>query len=193
MQRVAGILGADQVRERHGDALGRREAVFAVENHAVAAIEQQHGSAGALVIALVHAQVGIVQLEGQPGPIAAHGVEEGGPDVQVDGVAEFIGLGGCRGFYASGQVARVMPPQAALSQRAHQVFERAEAQKIDGLVRDFKTHARLLVTACAPARGSLTRLRHHGRLLGNEAFLGQALGQAVQESFQFFPPLGIVH
>src|SRR5207248_1372488 len=39
VQRIAGILRADQMRESHGYALGRRKAVFAVENHAVAAVE----------------------------------------------------------------------------------------------------------------------------------------------------------
>ena len=40
VQRVAGKLRADQVRERHGDALRWRKAVFAVEDHRVRAVEQ---------------------------------------------------------------------------------------------------------------------------------------------------------
>ena len=60
MQRVAGILRPDQVRERERDALGRREAVLAVEDHAVAAVEHDHRGAGALILALRDHEVGIV-------------------------------------------------------------------------------------------------------------------------------------
>src|SRR5262249_9740308 len=35
---VAGILRSDEMRERHGDAFGGSETVFAVENHAMAAV-----------------------------------------------------------------------------------------------------------------------------------------------------------
>ena len=36
---VAGELGADEVRESHGDAFGRGKAVFTVEDHGVGAVE----------------------------------------------------------------------------------------------------------------------------------------------------------
>src|SRR5579862_8427645 len=36
---VSGELGADQMRERHGNALGRSETVFAVKNHGMGAVE----------------------------------------------------------------------------------------------------------------------------------------------------------
>ena len=39
---VAGILRSNEMRERHGHTLSGREAIFAVENHAVAAIQHQH-------------------------------------------------------------------------------------------------------------------------------------------------------
>ena len=39
---VAGELGADQVGERERHLLGRREAVLAVEDHRVRAVEHQH-------------------------------------------------------------------------------------------------------------------------------------------------------
>ena len=54
---VAGELGADEVRERHRDALGRSEAVFAVEDHRVGAVEQDYRCAGGLVVGLVDVEV----------------------------------------------------------------------------------------------------------------------------------------
>jgi hypothetical protein len=62
-QAVAGILRADQVRQRQRHLLGRREAILAVQDHAVAAIQHQHRGAGALIFGLVHVQVGIFQIE----------------------------------------------------------------------------------------------------------------------------------
>ena len=59
---VAGELGADEVRERHGDALGGREAVFAVEDHRVRAVEQDDGGAGGLVVGLVDVEVGVLDV-----------------------------------------------------------------------------------------------------------------------------------
>jgi len=39
--------------EGHGYALGRSEAIFTVEDHAVAAIEQDDRGAGAVILTLV--------------------------------------------------------------------------------------------------------------------------------------------
>ena len=64
-ERVAGILRADEMRERHGDVLGRREAVFAVKDHGVRAVEHDDGRAGALILALVHLQVAVLDVERQ--------------------------------------------------------------------------------------------------------------------------------
>jgi hypothetical protein len=60
---VAGILRADEVRERHGDALGRREAVFAVQDHRVRAVEQDDRGAGRLVVGLLDVQVGVLDVQ----------------------------------------------------------------------------------------------------------------------------------
>ena len=39
VERVAGELGADEVREGHGDAFGWGEAIFAIEDHGMGAVE----------------------------------------------------------------------------------------------------------------------------------------------------------
>ncbi len=57
LQRVARILVLDQLRERQRDALGRREAILAVQDHAVAAVEHQDRRARALILALHDHQI----------------------------------------------------------------------------------------------------------------------------------------
>ena len=63
LQRIAGILQADQIGEREGHALGGREPILAVENHAVAAVEHEDRRAGALVLALGDHQVLVVDVD----------------------------------------------------------------------------------------------------------------------------------
>lgn len=81
---VAGILRSNEMGEGHGDALGGREAVLAVKNHAVAAIEKDDGGAGAVVFALMDHEVGIGHFDGDFCAFAADGVEERGADVHVE-------------------------------------------------------------------------------------------------------------
>jgi hypothetical protein len=63
VERVAGILRADEMRERHGDFFRRREAVLAIQNHGVRAIEHDHGGAGALILALMHVEIVVFEIE----------------------------------------------------------------------------------------------------------------------------------
>src|SRR5260370_24500274 len=78
------------MRKGHGHALGGSETVFAIENHAVAAIEQNHGGAGAVVFALVDHQFGVSNLDGDFHAVAADGGEERFAYVQTQRGAEFV-------------------------------------------------------------------------------------------------------
>ena len=89
-QRVPGILCANEMRERHGHALRGRESVFAVKNHAMAAIEKHDGCAGALVFALMNHQIGIVQFDRYFCALASHGIEERLAHVEVQGIAKLV-------------------------------------------------------------------------------------------------------
>ncbi len=138
---VAGILRADEMRECHGDALCRREAVFAVQDHGVRAVEQDDGGAGGLVVGLLDVEVGVLEVEnaGVVGrPFASEDGVEGLGDIEVEGVAEFVGLGGAVGFDAGGLVERVMAAEGGFAERAEEVAQGFEAEEVHRLVGDFK-------------------------------------------------------
>ena len=187
MQRIARILRANQVGERQRHALGGGEAILAIENHAVAAIEHQHGGAGALILALVHHQVGIIEFDRQAGAVALHGVKERGADVHIQRVAKLIRTRTAPGFDAGSKVARVMPSEAALAERCQQVFERLEAEKIERLVGDLKPRLDFRPFHSCLAAGCFRRRRRHPRrlLLRDVAFFLHALDDLVDEVLEF--------
>ena len=113
---VARELGADEVREGHGYALGRGEAVFPVENHGVGAVEKHHRGAGGLVVGLVDVDVGVKDIErgvffafdGSGQTFPGEDAGQGGGDVEVESVAELVELAAAVGFDAGGFVASVV-------------------------------------------------------------------------------------
>jgi hypothetical protein len=66
LERVAGILRLDQLRQGERHPFGRRESILAVEDHAVAAIEHQHGRARALIFPLHDHQVFVGHVNPAP-------------------------------------------------------------------------------------------------------------------------------
>ena len=79
------------MRQGHRDALGRSEAIFAVKNHAVTAIEKKNGGARTLVFALMDGEVAVLEIDGNFDAVAANGVGERLANVEIENVAEFIG------------------------------------------------------------------------------------------------------
>src|SRR5207249_2083169 len=159
------------------------EAVFAIENHAVAAIEKDHRGAGTVVFALMHHQVRVGHFDGNFRAFTADSVEERGTNVHVERVAEFIGARDAAGFDSGGKVAGVVAAKAAAAKRAEQVLQSLEAQKIDGLIGDFKARFGLAVLRLAEpaARGGVWRRRDLRRLLRiNEAFVAEALDELFE-------------
>ena len=114
-QRIARILGADQVRERHRNFLCRGEAVFSVKNHGVRAVEHEHGRAGRLIFALMHLQVGIFDIQRELHTLALNGAGERGSDVEIERVAEFVLSRCAAGLNAGRHVAGVVTSKARFS------------------------------------------------------------------------------
>ena len=137
-QAVARILRANQMRQRHRHPLGRREPVFAIENHAVAAIEHQHGRAGTLVFALMDVQIGIFQIDRHLDALTPDRREQRLADIEVQRVAELILLRRAGRFDSGRQIARIVAPETRFSQRAEQIFQRLEAEEIERFVGDFE-------------------------------------------------------
>ncbi len=143
---VARELGADEVGEGHGDTLGGGEAVFAVEDHGVGAVEQDDGGAGGGVVGLVDVDVGVVDVEGgvlfafDGGGEAFAGEDggEGGGDVEVEGVAELVELGGAVGFDAGGFVAGVVAAEVGFAEGAEEFAESFVAEEVHAFVGDFE-------------------------------------------------------
>ena len=154
LQRVAGILRLDQLRERQRDALGRREAILAVEDHAVAAVEHQHGRARALILALHDHQI-LVRRRGSVREPACWGSAAGAASarsrasrwtafssvlaaIEIQRVAELVRLRRAGRLDAGRLLARVVAAVAALAERAEQIAQRAVAEKIERLVGDLE-------------------------------------------------------
>jgi len=143
---VAGELGADEMREGHGDALGGSKAVFAVEDHRVGAVEQNDGGAGGLVVGLVDVEVGVLDVErgvlfafdGGVDAFAGEDAGEGCGDVEVEGVAELVEFAGAVGFDAGGFVAGVVTAEVGFAERAEEVAEGFVAEEVHGFVGDFE-------------------------------------------------------
>ena len=157
----------------------------------MAAVEHDHGGARALVVALRHHQVGVVDVD--PGAAACrlppravdvqplHGVEDGAARVDVERVAELVGLGRGNRLDAGAQVPRVVQPRAAAAHRAEQIAQRAVAQEVQRLVGDLELHAAgVLADAAAGARAPLA-LGLEVRRAGDEAALHHAVDDLLDE------------
>ena len=81
--------------------------------------------------------------------LAADGGKQRLADIQVQRVAEFVLLRGAGGFDAGGQIARVVAAEAGFAERAEQVLERLESQKIERFVGDFELDLAVLAVARA--------------------------------------------
>jgi hypothetical protein len=176
---VARVLRADEVAEGEGDLLGGREAVLAVQDHAVRAVQHHDRRAGGLVFGLVDEQVLVVHVERDLQPLARERGEQGAADVEVQGVAELVFLRGAGGLDAGGEVARVVAPEGRLAQRAQKVAQRLVAQEVDALLRELELDGRPRGTEAAAALGGIAEGLALGH--GEIALAHEALHDLVQE------------
>ena len=102
------------------------------------AVEQEHGGAGRLVLALVYLEVGILNVQRQFRALALNGTGERGGDVEIKRIAKFIEPRGAAGFDASGKITRVVASEALFPQSSHQIAQGLVTEKVQTLVRDFE-------------------------------------------------------
>ena len=118
LERIAGELGLDQVSERQRHFLGRGEAVLPVEDHRVGAVQQQHRGAGGAVLRLLDHEIAVFQVDRHPDPFPGQGVPQGRGHVQVEGIAELVGLAGPLDLDPGGEIAGLMGAQAGFADAA---------------------------------------------------------------------------
>ena len=88
---VSGVLLADQGEQRQGDLFGRRPVVE--QPHGTALVQQYDGGGARHVFSAVDLKVVRTQLDRHLRPAADDGVFHRGLEVQLQRVAEFVGLG----------------------------------------------------------------------------------------------------
>ena len=156
VERVAGELRADQVRERERDLLGRREAVLAVQDHRVRAVEHQHRRAARAVLGLAHHQVAVVEVDRHVEvAVARERVLERRVDVEVQRVAELVRLAPAVGLDAGGEVRRCRGCRSSTCRASRAgCRERPVAEEVDALLGEVELH--VAAAACARPPGPVT-------------------------------------
>ena len=208
------------MRQRQRDALGGREAILAVEDHAVAAVEHDDRGAGALVLALRDHQIGVVDVDdrrhsgsGHSGSFAPDlGSRCPDPEsrdrpsacrrctalrivaarIEIHRVAELVRLRRRDRFDAGRQVPRVVAAGAAAADRAEQIAQRTVAEKVERLVGDLELHrSGVLADAAARAAAMLAFLLEIGRA-GDEPLFHHPLDDLLDQILELLPRLLLV-
>ena len=110
-----------------------------------------------------------------------HGVEDRAARIDVQRVAELVGLGRGHRLDAGAEVARVVAAGAAAADRAEQIAQRAVAEEVERLVGDLEVHrAGVLADAAAGAAPVLALGLEVGRA-GDEALLHHALDDLLDQ------------
>ncbi len=127
----------------------------------------------------MHLQIAVLNVQRQAQALALNRVGKRRRDVEIDRVAELVGLGGAAGFNAGRRIARVVASEAGFAQRSQQIAQGAKAQKVEALVGDFEARLRLRVADLATrGRGS----RGIVRLIdGDVVFLLHALDELLDQ------------
>ena len=86
----------------------------------------------------MHLQIGVFNVERKREPFALNRTRKGRGDVEVQSVAKLVGLGRSAGFDAGREITRVMPSKARLAERAQQISQRLESEKVETLVGNLK-------------------------------------------------------
>ena len=118
-------------------------------------------------------------LSGRAEAFALDGAGKRGRNVEVECVAELVGLGRPAGFDAGGEVAGVVASEAGFAERAEQVAQRFEAEEVEALVGDFEFGLLLVFADLSAGAGRARGIRW--LVDGNVVFLLHALDQLFDE------------
>src|SRR6185503_19889014 len=108
-----------------------------------------------LVLGLVDEQVGVVDVERHLQPLARHRGEERAADVEVQGVAKLVWLGGTRGLDSRGEVARIVAAERGLAQAAQEVAQRLVAEEVDALLGQLELDGAPRLSPAAASLGGI--------------------------------------
>ena len=75
-------------------------------------VEHQHGRARRLILALMHLEIAIFNVQWDLKPFPLNRVRQGSRDVEIQCVAKFVALGCTTGFDAGRGIARVVATEA---------------------------------------------------------------------------------
>jgi len=134
VQGIPRVLRPDQRGERQRHLLCRREPILTIKDHAVAAVEHHHGRAGALVFALAHLQVLVIEVQRNLETHTADCGKQRRIDIQVQSVAEFIAAARTVRLDPCRQFPRIVPSKAGLPEGSQQILQSLETQEIERLV-----------------------------------------------------------
>src|SRR5208282_4623419 len=147
------------------------------------AVKHQHRRARRLVLALMHLQVVVFEVQRKPEPFALNGRRKRRRDIEIERVAKLILLRSAARLDASRHVPRVMTSKTRLAQRPQQIAQRFESQKVEALVGDLELRLLLRLAYLPPHARSLGRIM---RLIDrNIVFLLHALDQLLDQLFKF--------
>ncbi len=110
-----------------------------------------------------------------------HGVENGAARVDVERVAELVGLGRGNRLDAGAQVPGVVQPRAAAAHRAEQVAERPVAEEVERLVGDLELHPAVVLADAAAGPAPVLALGLEVRRAGDEAALHHAVDDLLDQ------------
>ena len=130
-EEVARELHRDQRVQRHGHLLGGEEVV--AHRHRQRQVEHQHGGAADDLLGLLDLEVVGREAHRRAAAGAADGVADGALDLEVERVAELVGLGVVGALVADAPVLHLVAAELVLGQLGEEVGEGVAADLAEAL------------------------------------------------------------
>src|SRR5579883_1746840 len=127
--------------QRQGDPFCGSEPILTVEDHAVAAIQQEDGRTRTLVLRLTDHQIFVFEIERSAEAFPRHGVEQRRTDIEVQCISELVFLRGLVCLHTGSKVDRLMPAEAAPTQSTQEMTEESKPEEVDRFIGQFESCA----------------------------------------------------